>query len=210
MVNELFTIQQAAAIINCHPNTLRKWDKNGTLSPLRIGKRKDRRYTREQLDKMLNKHGNNNAIKSANEENFKIALKDNNIIFFTQDINLRYTWMYYSHPQFSPDLVIGKTEPEVLDTQTSKLTLPIKQRILKTGKPERCELNISTLGYKQVYDVRMQPLINSSGMVIGIAGVAIEVTGQKVLEEKIKKIEKKTKELEKEIVELKGVMTLDK
>ena len=184
MINDikLFTIQEAAEIINCHPNTLRKWDKTGFLSPIRVGKRKDRRYTQEQINAILNK----STKEEKNEENFKIALKDNNIIFFTQDKQLRYTWMYYSHPQFSPDSVVGKTEAEVLGQNIADMSLAIKRRTLDTGQPEKFELDITNMDLKQTYEVRIQPIKDSSGIVTGIAGVAIEITEQKIREEKMK------------------------
>ena len=51
----LLTLKQAAALLNCHPNTLRLWDKNGYLPAIRIGKRGDRRYKKEDVMKLLNK-----------------------------------------------------------------------------------------------------------------------------------------------------------
>lgn len=52
---DLLTLKQAAALLNCHPNTLRLWDKNGYLPAIRIGKRGDRRYKKEDVMKLLNK-----------------------------------------------------------------------------------------------------------------------------------------------------------
>jgi putative resolvase len=43
------TITQAARLLQVHPNTLRNWDKNGVLKPIRIGIRGLRRYKREIL-----------------------------------------------------------------------------------------------------------------------------------------------------------------
>lgn len=53
----LLTLKQAAALLNCHPNTLRLWDKNGYLPAIRIGKRGDRRYKKSDILKILkNQH----------------------------------------------------------------------------------------------------------------------------------------------------------
>jgi excisionase family DNA binding protein len=41
---ELLTLQQAAQLINVHPNTLRNWEKEGKISVIRIGSRRDRRF----------------------------------------------------------------------------------------------------------------------------------------------------------------------
>jgi len=46
---ELLTIQQACHLINVHPNTLRNWERNGSILALRIGRRHDRRYRLNDL-----------------------------------------------------------------------------------------------------------------------------------------------------------------
>jgi DNA-binding transcriptional MerR regulator len=49
----LLTIRQASEALNCHPNTLRAWDKKGILVPVRFGMRRDRRYKRRDIIKLL-------------------------------------------------------------------------------------------------------------------------------------------------------------
>jgi len=38
----LLTISQAAKLLNVHPDTLRRWERQGVLSTVRVGSRKDR------------------------------------------------------------------------------------------------------------------------------------------------------------------------
>jgi excisionase family DNA binding protein len=51
--SHLLTLKQASDMLNCHPNTLRAWDKSGYLVAIRIGKRGDRRYRKEDILKLL-------------------------------------------------------------------------------------------------------------------------------------------------------------
>lgn len=51
---ELLTLQEASAILKCHPNTLRHWDNKKILVAVRFGERKDRRYRKEDILKLLN------------------------------------------------------------------------------------------------------------------------------------------------------------
>jgi DNA-binding transcriptional MerR regulator len=51
---ELLTLGEASAILKCHPNTLRQWDKKGILVALRFGARRDRKYRKDVIMKMLN------------------------------------------------------------------------------------------------------------------------------------------------------------
>ena len=51
---ELLSLKEACDILKCHPNTLRQWDKKGILVAVRFGERKDRRYRKEDILKLLN------------------------------------------------------------------------------------------------------------------------------------------------------------
>jgi predicted site-specific integrase-resolvase len=50
---ELLTIKDVTNLLNVHPNTLRNWEKEGLIQVIRIGPRKDRRYKKEVIQKML-------------------------------------------------------------------------------------------------------------------------------------------------------------
>ena len=60
---KLLTLNQACGLLNCHPNTLRAWDKKGYLIAVRFGTRRDRRYRREDVMKLLKKTTRLNTIK---------------------------------------------------------------------------------------------------------------------------------------------------
>ncbi|OHA88337.1 MAG: hypothetical protein A2741_03075 [Candidatus Zambryskibacteria bacterium RIFCSPHIGHO2_01_FULL_43_27] len=51
----IITLAEACKILNCHPNTLRKWDNGGFFKAIRFGKRGDRRYRRSDVEKLLNR-----------------------------------------------------------------------------------------------------------------------------------------------------------
>ena len=55
---ELLTLKEASEILNCHPNTLRKWDNKGILKAVRFGQRQDRRYRKEDILKLIKKDDN--------------------------------------------------------------------------------------------------------------------------------------------------------
>ncbi len=50
---KLLTLKQACEILGCHPNTLRAWDAKGYLVAVRFGTRGDRRYRKEDIQKLL-------------------------------------------------------------------------------------------------------------------------------------------------------------
>ncbi len=45
----LLTVTEAARFLHVHPSTLRKWSDRGLVPCYRIGRRGDRRFTKEQV-----------------------------------------------------------------------------------------------------------------------------------------------------------------
>jgi len=52
---EILTMKQVCELLNVHPNTLRNWDNRGVLKAIRFGTRKDRRYKKSDILKLLRK-----------------------------------------------------------------------------------------------------------------------------------------------------------
>ena len=50
---EYMTLKEVASLLKVHENTLRNWDKNGTLKAIRIGGRKIRRWKKSDIQKFL-------------------------------------------------------------------------------------------------------------------------------------------------------------
>ncbi len=55
-LSKLLKIKEAAEILNVNPETLRRWDRNGNLKAIRVGRRQgggDRRYRKEDIEKII-------------------------------------------------------------------------------------------------------------------------------------------------------------
>ena len=52
---EILTMKQASELLNVHPNTLRNWDNKGVLKAIRFGTRRDRRYKKSAILRLLDK-----------------------------------------------------------------------------------------------------------------------------------------------------------
>jgi excisionase family DNA binding protein len=52
---DILTLKQACEVLNVHPNTLRQWDAKGILKAVRFGTRKDRRFHKKDVLKLLEK-----------------------------------------------------------------------------------------------------------------------------------------------------------
>lgn len=55
--SELLTIGEVSKIFNLHPDTLRNWEKKGLLVPLRVGPRRDRKYRKQDIQKLIEEAG---------------------------------------------------------------------------------------------------------------------------------------------------------
>lgn len=58
-MEELLTLREAAQILKVHANTLRLWDKNGTLTAIRIGAKRARRYKKEDIENIISNSNKN-------------------------------------------------------------------------------------------------------------------------------------------------------
>ncbi len=68
------------------------------------------------------------------EERFRVAINKSPIIVWSQDKDLRYTWIYNPNPGFDAEEVIGKTDEEMLPAEEAARLTEIKKRSLPAGK----------------------------------------------------------------------------
>lgn len=64
---KLLTIRQTAGILNVHPETLRRWDRQGRLKAVRLGTRQnwgDRKYRSEDIEALRNEKNGQNPLRS--------------------------------------------------------------------------------------------------------------------------------------------------
>jgi len=52
-IDSMLTVKEVARLLHVHPNTLRRWSKNGRIRAYRIAPRGDRRFKREEIVRFL-------------------------------------------------------------------------------------------------------------------------------------------------------------
>lgn len=55
---EYLTLQEVSRMLEVHPDTLREWDKKGTLQAARIGVKRIRQYRKSDVDGFTHKSSN--------------------------------------------------------------------------------------------------------------------------------------------------------
>jgi len=114
------------------------------------------------------------AAMRQSEERFRVALKDSPITVFSQDRELRYTWIY--NPQlYWQHEAIGKTDAELIGPKKAASLVDLKRRVLKAGKALREEVMIPNDGKNHAFDITVEPLFDTVGSIVGITGAAMDI-----------------------------------
>lgn len=110
------------------------------------------------------------------EERFRIALENSPTIVFTQDTELRYTWVYNSSSEDDAEKFVGKSDSELLAPEEAQPLTAIKRRVLTTGVGTRAEVFLTVEGEVRYYDLTVEPLRDRAEEIIGITCAATDIT----------------------------------
>ncbi len=134
----------------------------------------------------------------ASEEHFRIALANSPITVFSQDRDLRYTWVYNPTLGYAAEPLVGKLEVEVLPESAGRLA-EIKRPVLESGASVRREVAIREAGETRYYDMTIEPRRDAEGEIIGIMCAAVDITESRRIQEEIEKL---NRNLERQKTEL--------
>jgi len=136
------------------------------------------------------------------EERFRVALKNSPITVFNLDRDLRYTWMHHSQLP-APSSYMGKTLSEFVGREEGERAAEIRRRVLETGVGVRHQVEVADGDKKRYFDTTIEPVLDSSGAVIGLTGASMDVTEFREASEQLREAKKKLTEeklyLEQEI-----------
>ena len=129
------------------------------------------------------------------ENRFKLAMKISGQIAFSQDENLKHTWIYNPHPGFSIQDILGKDDYELVEPETARRLTLLKKEVLETGTGVKSEVSMIINGEESIYDMMIEPVKNDTGKVSGITGVAMNITEKVIAQKQIEASEKEQKKL---------------
>ncbi len=116
-------------------------------------------------------------------ERFETALTGSNISVFTQDKDLRYTWIH--NPRFGKeaDDVIGCTDQDLLPEETAAELEPVKRQVLETGETASTYFALDSEETGTIsLDLIVHPTRDSSGNIDGVLCTAIDMTEKNLYE----------------------------
>ena len=110
------------------------------------------------------------------EEHFRVALKCSPVVVFNQDLDLRYTWSNSPVLAWANQEYIGRTDMEVVGGEEGARLTAIKQSVLDSGAGVRTECAVPFMGQTHYFDLNIEPLFDSRGILTGITCACTDVT----------------------------------
>jgi len=118
-------------------------------------------------------------------QRFRLALGHTPIVVFEQDRQLRYTWVYNSHSIYSPDLILGRTDPEIMPGEYGERLFALKNEVVEKERGIRTEVTVALPEQILFYDLAIEPLRDHQGNVVGVTGSGIDITSRRQAEESL-------------------------
>lgn len=116
------------------------------------------------------------------EGRLHIALQGTLVTVYQQDRELRYTWMHNPMDVYTLEEIIGKTDAELLPSDEAAYLTELKQSVLESGIAIQQEIKATGKAGTHYFDLRIEPLRNEHGNIIGVTGASIDVTERRELE----------------------------
>jgi two-component sensor histidine kinase/PAS domain-containing protein len=120
------------------------------------------------------------------KQRFEIALRGTPISVFSQDKDLRFTWVHNPPTGVSPDTLLGKTDAEVLPPEAATAIMAAKRKVMKTGEAQELESNFELFGRKRSFYLLIEALRDEGGDVLGTTSVAVDISERKANEDQLR------------------------
>jgi hypothetical protein len=109
------------------------------------------------------------------------SLKGAPVVVFTQDLQLRYTWINSPVLAWNRQDYIGKTDAEIVGGEEGARLTAIKQEVLRTGVGSRSEVSVAFEGVIHYFDLVVEPFRDAKGTLLGLICSAADITSSKSL-----------------------------
>jgi PAS domain S-box-containing protein len=116
---------------------------------------------------------------------FDAALRASGVTVFTQDRDLVYSWISKAAFGFPPQAIIGRTDDDVMPSQSRSAIKHLKREVIETGETARTELCVHEADTERWYALTIEPQRDSDDNITGIIGGAVDITDRKEHETRI-------------------------
>ncbi len=110
-------------------------------------------------------------------ERLRLAIDTSGVVMFSQDADLRYTWIHHPALGYAPEDVIGRTDMDLMERpEDAARLIEIKRRVMRTGRGERHLVQIHQGGAAFWFDLNVHPRLGPDGGTIGVIAACVDVT----------------------------------
>jgi PAS domain S-box-containing protein len=107
----------------------------------------------------------------------EVATTAARLAVFSQDRELRYTWIHNPALGRTAEEVIGRRDSELFERpQDAAVVEGLKRRVLATAEPARAEVTIHHAGVPRQFELNIAPQVDDRGEVEGVICAAVETT----------------------------------
>jgi two-component sensor histidine kinase len=134
---------------------------------------------RRRLEAQIDAQASELTLLRARFARYETALRGSQIVVYTQDRNLRYTWLSDGMLSRPIDGILGRTDEEVLPPKAATAIIDLKREVLADGEAKRMEIAIDDAQGTRWHDLHIEPLRSETGEVIGLTCATVDVTERK-------------------------------
>ncbi|MGZ8400013.1 MAG: sensor histidine kinase [Methyloceanibacter sp.] len=120
------------------------------------------------------------------KQRFEIALRGSPISVFSQDKAMRFTWVHNPPSGLAPEMLLGKTDAEVLPGEAAEKIMAAKRKAMETGEAQELESNFELFGRKRSFYLLIETLTDEQGEVLGTTSVAVDISERKSNEDQLR------------------------
>jgi PAS domain S-box-containing protein len=130
---------------------------------------------------------------------FQAALRSGSIFVFSQDRDLRYTWVPRAAAELgfqSPEQTLGRTDEELFPQATAVELTAAKRGVIEHGNGTRVAIDVATDAGTLFYDLTIEPLRDIRGAIVGVTCAAVDVTAHRRAESELRRSNERLAEAE--------------
>jgi PAS domain-containing protein len=107
----------------------------------------------------ITKHKAADEALRLSEERFRVALKNAPVVVFSQNLQLRYTWINAPALGLAREDYLGRNDTEIFGGDDGARLTGIKEEVLRTGFESRAEVTVTLKGVRRYFDLLVEPLV---------------------------------------------------
>lgn len=119
---------------------------------------------------------------SLTKARFETALRGAKVHVFSQDRDLRYTWVYAPEGGEAGAEMLGRTDEEILPAAERDAVIGLKQSVLETGAPAHREVSYLLPKGRILASLHVDPSYGPDGAINGVICAAIDISQLRSLE----------------------------